>query len=248
MRAASPERGFGTKNWIRQEVPNINPLVERGVNTKGQLIPSVQAHEATAPRAQQVVGSTVMQPSGVYTPEKFGGESTRAASTLSNIEQSFLRAAEESRRAQDALTALPEPPPSRLDQTLTELDRKRIEAELKLQDQIAQAARAQQMQPGVLERIGNVMSGPKVSAALGSLGALDMVKAIEYAKKKEYEKALLMGMSGLGGAAMMSPHPVIKAAALPLIGIPTAYEYGPKAFDLAKRGYDYVFPPPKKSP
>lgn len=247
-RASAPERGFGTKNWIRQEVPNINPLVERGVNTKGELIPSVQAHQATAPRAQQVVGSTVMQPSGLYTPETISPEGTRAGSTLSNIERSFLRSAEESRRAQEALTALPEPPPSRLEQTLTELDRKRIDAELKLQEQTAQLAKAKSMQPGVLERIGIALSGPKVSAGLGALGGLDLAKAIEYAQKEEYKRALLMGMSGLGGAALAAPHPLVKAAALPLIGIPTAYEYGPKAFDLAKQGYDYLFAQPKRSP
>lgn len=248
VRAMAPERGYGTKNWIRQEVPSINPIVEQGINTKGQLMPAVAAHEATAPKAQQIAGSTVMQPSGIYTPAGRGQEATSARSTLSNIEQTFLRSADESKRAQEALSALPKPEPIRAEQTLTELERKRITDELKLQEQMAQAAKAKGMQPGVLERIGMMLSGPKTSAALGSLGALDLIKAVEYAKQEEYKKALLMSMGALGGAALAAPNPFVKAAALPLIGIPAAYEYGPKAVDLVKRGYDYVFPPPKTSP
>lgn len=248
VRAMAPERGFGTKNWIRQEVPSINPIVEQGITTKGQLIPAVTAHEATAPKAQQIAGSTVMQPSGIYTPAGRGQEATTARSTLSNIEQSFLRSADESKRAQEALSALPKPEPIRAEQTLTELERKWIDSELKLQEQMAQAAKAKGMQPGVLERMGMFLSGPKVSAALGSLGALDLIKAVEYAKQDEYQKALLMAMGGLGGAALAAPNPYVKAAALPLIGIPAAFEYGPKAVDLAKRGYDYIFSPSKTSP
>lgn len=248
VKAMAPERGYGTKNWIRQEVPSINPIVEQGINTKGQLMPAVAAHEATAPKAQQIAGSTVMQPSGIYTPAGRGQEATAARSSLSNIEQTFLRSVEESKRAQEALASLPKPEPIRAEQTLTELERKRITDELKLQEQMAQAAKAKSMQPGVLERLGTMLSGPKTSAALGSLGALDLVKAVEYAKQEEYQKALLMAMSGLGGAALATPNPYVKAAALPLIGIPTAFEYGPKAVELAKRGYDYVFPPPKTSP
>lgn len=247
-RASAPERGFGTKNWIRQEVPNINPLVERGVNTKGELIPSVQAHQATAPRAQQAVGSTVMQPSGIYTPAQIGAESTRAASTLSNIERSFLAAAEESKRAQEALTALPEPTPLALEKEISALEKKRIDAELKLQEQIAQAAKSKSMQPGVLERLGMLVSGPKTTAGLGALGGIDLMQAYENYQKGDYSKALLNAMSGLGGAALMAPSYPVKAAGALMVGIPAAYEYAPKAYDLAKRGYESIFVPQKRSP
>lgn len=248
VRSMSPERGYGTKNWIRQEVPNINPLVERGVNMKGELIPAVQAHQATAPRAQQVVGATVMQPSGVYTPEVFGADSARTGSTLSNVEQSLLRAMQEKKRAEDALAALAEQGALPAEKDIAELERKRINAELKLEEQIAQAAKSKSLQPGVLERLGMLVSGPKMTAGLGALGGIELTQAYENYQKGDYQKALLNAMSGLGGAAMMSPFLPVKAAGALMVGIPAAYEYGPKAFDLAKRGYESVFVPSKRSP
>jgi hypothetical protein len=248
VRSMSPEKGYGTKNWIRQEVPNINPLVERGVNTKGELIPAVKAHEATAPRAQQVVGSTVMQPSGVYTPERFGSESARTGSTLSNVEQSLLRAMQEKQRAENALAALSEPGAIPAERDIAALERKRIDAQLKLEEQMAQAAKSKSLQPGVLERLGMMVSGPKMTAGLGALGGIELTQAYENYQKGEYDKALLNAMSGVGGAAMMSPFFPAKAAGALMVGIPAAYEYGPKAFDLAKRGYESIFMPSKRSP
>lgn len=248
VRSSSPERGFGTKNWIRQEVPNINPLVERGVNTKGELIPAVQAHQATAPRAQQVVGSTVMQPSGVYTPERFGADSARTGSTLSNVEQTLLRAMQERQRAEEALAALTEPGAIPAERDIAALERKRIDAQLKLEEQIAQAAKSKSLQPGVLERLGMMVSGPKMTAGLGALGGIELTQAYENYKKGNYDKALLNAMSGLGGAAMMSPFFPAKAAGALMVGIPAAYEYGPKVFDLAKQGYESVFTPSKRTP
>jgi hypothetical protein len=248
VRSSSPERGFGTKNWIRQEVPNINPLVERGVNTKGELIPAVQAHQATAPSAQQVVGSTVMQPSGVYTPERFGADSARTGSTLSNVEQTLLRAMQERQRAEEALAALTEPGAIPAERDIAALERKRIDAQLKLEEQIAQAAKSKSLQPGVLERLGMMVSGPKMTAGLGALGGIELTQAYENYKKGNYDKALLNAMSGLGGAAMMSPFFPAKAAGALMVGIPAAYEYGPKVFDLAKQGYESVFTPSKRTP
>jgi hypothetical protein len=248
VRASSPERGFGTKNWVRQEVPNINPLVERGINTKGELIPAVQAHQATAPRAQQVVGSTVMQPSGVYTPERFGADSARTGATLSNVEKTLLRAMQERQRAEEALAALTEPNAIPAERDIAALEKKRIDAQLKLEDQIAQAAKSKSLQPGVLERLGMMVSGPKMTAGLGALGGIELTQAYENYKKGDYDKALLNAMSGLGGAAMMSPFFPAKAAGALMVGIPAAYEYGPKAFDLAKKGYESVFTPSKRTP
>jgi hypothetical protein len=248
VRSMSPERGFGTKNWARQEVPNLNPIVERGINTKGELIPAVKAHEATAPRAQQVVGATVMQPSGVYTPERFGADSARTGSTLSNVEQSLLRAMQEKQRADDALAALAQPGALPAEGDIAALERKRIDAQLKLEEQIAQAAKSKSLQPGVLERLGMMVSGPKMTAGLGALGGIELAQAYENYQKGNYDKALLNAMSGLGGAAMMSPFLPAKAAGALMVGIPAAYEYGPKVFDLAKQGYESVFTPTKRSP
>lgn len=248
VRASSPERGFGTKNWARQEVPNLNPIVERGINTKGELIPAVQAHQATAPRAQQVVGSTVMQPSGVYTPERFGADSARTGSTLSNVEQTLLRAMQERQRAEEALAALSEPGAIPAERDIAALEKKRIDAQLKLEEQIAQAAKSKSLQPGVLERLGMMVSGPKMTAGLGALGGIELTQAYENYQKGNYDKALLNAMSGLGGAAMMSPFLPAKAAGALMVGIPAAYEYGPKVFDLAKQGYESVFTPSKRTP
>lgn len=245
VRSMSPERGFGTKNWARQEVPNLNPIVERGINTKGELIPAVKAHDATAPRAQQVVGATVMQPSGVYTPERFGADSARTGSTLSNVEQSLLRAMQEKQRAEDALAALAQPGALPAEGDIAALERKRIDAQLKLEEQIAQAAKSKSLQPGVLERLGMLVSGPKMTAGLGALGGIELAQAYENYQKGNYDKALLNAMSGLGGAAMMSPFLPAKAAGALMVGIPAAYEYGPKVFDLAKQGYESVFRPSK---
>jgi hypothetical protein len=248
VRSMSPERGYGTKNWIRQEVPNINPLVERGVNTKGELIPAVQAHQATAPRAQQVVGSTVMQPSGVYTPERFGADSARTGMTLSNVEQTLLRAMQEKQKADNALAALSEPGAIPAERDIAALERKRIDAQLKLEEQIAQAAKSKSLAPGILERLGMMVSGPKMTAGLGALGGIELTQAYENYQKGEYDKALLNAMSGVGGAAMMSPFFPAKAAGALMVGIPAAYEYGPKVFDLAKQGYESLFSPTKRSP
>jgi hypothetical protein len=90
-----------------------------------------------------------------------------------------------------------------------------------------------------------LVSGPKMTAGLGALGGIELAQAYENYQKGNYDKALLNAMSGLGGAAMMSPFLPAKAAGALMVGIPAAYEYGPKVFDLAKQGYESVFRPSK---
>lgn len=242
QRAMAPQRGFGTTNWLAQEYPHLNPIVEKDIKTKGMAKPVVEGHLATAPLAQQVVGTTVERPSGLYTPARTGAEQTTAGSTLANVENSYLKAVEAEKQAAAAAKAAPEMPTFPEEKRISSLSAKEIAEELKLRQQMAELA----ARPGIVDRLALALSGPKASAGFGALGALDLMNVPEYYQKGEYQKALLSAMGGLGALGLASPNPYIKLGGIAASTVPFAYEYGPKLFESARKGYNALFPPPKK--
>lgn len=243
VRATSPETRYGTKNWIASEYGNVNPLAVKDVVTKEEVKPLLQELAARGEQATQVAGRHIQQPSGIYTSAGRGGDPTRAALTTANIEKTLLdaqRQYEELAAIQKGLPELPEGSPQ-----AKSLMGKLSTAEANLADQVARLKEIEAAQPGALDRVAKFLSGPKVSAGLAAIGGLELARIPEALRNEEYGKALLHGMGGLGGVALMSPNPYAKAAALPLLAIPAAYEYGPRAYEAVRQGYDQFFPAKK---
>lgn len=234
-RAMSPQRGYGTSNWVSQEIKNLNPLVERGINIKSEAIPAYKAHAATAPTAQSVVGSTYMQPSGLYTPLTPSAEAGTASKTLENVEKSYLKALAEEKAANEAVGALTEPSTKPHQRMESRVENEIFKNELKLREQMAALAQ----RPGLLERIGEMLTGPKISAAGGALGAFDVMSALRELNKTDPDKlkVLLDMMGGVGGIAMASPLPQAKVLGAALSIPPLAYSIGPSLYQAGSDLY-----------
>ena len=236
QRAMSPTRGFGTTNWVNQEIKDLNPLVARDINIKGEAVPAYKEHAATAPRAQQVVGSTVTQPSGIYTPERFGPEQTTAGQSLANVERTYLEAQQAAKEAQAAAAAAPSIPSVPAEHQAGRVENKLMDAKIRLQELLGM----QEAKPGVLDRLSGMLSGPKVAAGAGALSAFDIMNVIRELQKKDPNAAeiLLSSMGGIGGAMMALPHPGAKVIGGALSLPPLAYQIAPKVWNLGKNIYN----------
>jgi hypothetical protein len=226
IRAMSPQAGYGSTNWFKSEYGNVNPILEDKLVGKGGAKEAVANYLATEPKAQQVVGGTVQQKSGIITPMGTGREATRAGLTVGNIDKNLIEAMQAVERMKEAEAAVP--------RSDTGLESRANTLEQQIAGQKAEMARAAQMSPSALDKLAKTLSGPFVGAGLGALSAYQLPKAVREAMAGDYKNAILHGMEGLGGAAMAFPHPLVKAAGLAATAIPLGYEYLPKGYDLIR--------------
>ena len=232
-RAMSPEAGYGTKNWVKSEYGNVNPIIENRITQKGQAKPAITEFESTGPYAEQVAGRTIQQPSGVYTPAGRGPETGRAVNLATNVEGSMLDA----QRAHEAQVAAQSnlPPMPGESRTVSRLQGQTATAEANVASNAAKLAALEAAQPGILQILAKMVSGPKVTAGLAALGGLDLAKIPGELQQGNYAQAAVHGMGGLGGVALMSPIPAAKVIGAGMVAAPSLFEYAPKAYDLAKR-------------
>jgi len=94
--------------------------------------------------------------------------------------------------------------------------------------------------PTGLQRAGAVVSKiPGLNILAGGLTGAELMNAYEQAQQGHYLDATMSGMSGVGGALMMVPHPVAKVAGAVLSAPPLAYQ----GYQAAK---EYFAPEPTK--
>lgn len=236
-KALAPQAGYGSKNWFKSEYGNVNPLVENKLVGKGGAKEAVGQYFATEPKAQQVVGRTVQDPSGIIRTAGAGPEATRAGMMVGNIDKTLQEAIIAAERAKEAEAAAQ----ARIDPKLqTEANK----LERKIEGQRADMLAAAEKGPGAMDRLAKMLSGPKVSAGFGALSAARFPQAYKEFTEGDYRNALLHGLEGASGALMMVPHPLVKAAGVAALAPALAYEYGPLAWDAFQK----LFPPsaPKK--
>lgn len=226
IRAMSPEAGYGSTNWFKSEYGNVNPILEDKLVGKGGAKEAVANYLATEPKAQQVVGGTVQQKSGIITPIGTGTEATRAGLTVGNLDKTLIEAQQAVERARAAEAAAP-----RAD---AGLESRANTLEQQIAGQRAEMARAAQMSPSALDKLAKAFSGPWAGAGLGALSAYHLPKAVREAIEGDYKNAILHGSEGIGGALMALPHPVAKAVGATMTAVPLTYEYAPKAYNLVK--------------
>jgi hypothetical protein len=227
-KAMAPEAGYGSKNWFKSEYGNVNPIVENRLTGKGGAKEAVGQYMATEPKAQQVVGPTVQQQSGVLRPRGTGPEATRAGMMVGNIDktlQEAILAAERANVEQATAQAGMNP---RLENEANKLERQ-------IAGQKADILAAADKGPGALDRMAKMLSGPKVSAGLGALSAYKLPQAYKELTEGDYRNALLHGFEGISGGLMLAPHPLVKAAGLAAAAPAYAFEYGPQAWEAIRK-------------
>jgi hypothetical protein len=227
-KAMSPEAGYGAKNWFKSEYGNVNPIIENRLVGKGGAKEAVGQYVSTEPKAQQVVGRTVQEPSGILRPAATGREATQAGMMVGNIDktlQEAIIAAERAKAAQAAAEADMNP---RLTNEANKLERQ-------IAGQRADILAAAEKGPGALDRMAKMLSGPKVSAGLGALSAYKLPQAYKEFTEGDYRNALLHGLEGVSGGLMLAPHPLVKALGLAAAAPTYAFEYGPQAYEALQK-------------
>jgi len=227
-RAMAPEAAYGSKNWFKSEYGNVNPIVENRLTGKGGAKDAVGQYIGTEPKAQQVVGRTVQEPSGVLRPAGRGPETTRAGMLVGNIDKTLQEAIIAAERAKAAQVAAEADMNPRLANEANKLERQ-------IAGQRADMLAAADKGPGALDRMAKMLSGPKTSAGIGALSAYKLPQAYKEFTEGDYRNALLHGFEGVSGALMLAPHPLIKAAGLAAAAPAYAFEYGPQAYEAFKK-------------
>jgi len=229
-KAMSPQASYGSKNWFKSEYGNVNPIIESQLVGKGGAKEAVGQYMATEPRAQQVVGRTVQEPSGVLRPMGTGPESTRAGMAVSNIDKTLQEAVIAYEKAKAAETAAQTATDPRLQSEANKLERQ-------IAGQKADMLAAAEKGPGAMDRMAKMLSGPKTSAGLGALSAYKLPQAYKEFTEGDYKNALLHGLEGISGGLMLAPHPLVKAAGVAAAVPAFAYEYGPLAWEAMQKAF-----------
>ena len=229
-KAMAPQAGYGSKNWFKSEYGNVNPIIESQLVGKGGAKEAVGQYMATEPRAQQVVGRTVQEPSGILRPVGTGPEGTRAGMAVGNIDRTLQEALIAYEKAQAAEAATQAGVDPRLQSEANKLERQ-------VAGQKADMLAAAEKGPGALDRMAKMLSGPKTSAGLGALSAYMLPKAYKELTEGDYKNALLHGLEGVSGALMLAPHPLVKAAGVAAAAPAFAYEYGPLAWQAMQKAF-----------
>jgi len=227
-KAMASEAGYGAKNWFKSEYGNVNPIIENRLVGKGGAKDAVGQYISTEPKAQQVVGRTVQDPSGILRPAGTGREATLAGMAVGDVDralQEAIIAAERAKAEQAAVQAGMNP---RLENEASKLERQ-------IAGQRADMLAAAEKGPGALDRMAKMLSGPKTSAGLGALSAYKIPQAYREFTEGDYKNALLHGLEGVSGGLMLAPHPLIKAAGLAAAAPAYAFEYGPQAWEALQK-------------
>jgi len=227
-KAMAPQAGYGAKNWFKSEYGNVNPLVENKLVGKGGAKEAVGSFMATEPKAQQVVGRTVQDPSGLFRTAGTGPESTRAGLMVGNIDKTLQEAIIAAERAKEAEAAAQARVSPKLQSDADRLERQ-------VAGQRADMLAAEAKGAGVMDRMAKMLSGPKTSAGLGALSAYHLSPAYRELMEGDYKNALLHGLEGVSGALMLAPHPLVKAAGVAAAAPAFAYEYGPLAWSAFQK-------------